>query len=320
MRRIIILMVAVLTLAGCVATGGQSVMLAMAPAETKQAFDVLGQRTDAEVRESERVIGTLSPGQAGYFLLANGKPVIIVRSKSRPNWISVWMDDRAGRLVNIEGRVESRSGRTVYVNPAVTPWRGGEEAKARELYGQVLAKLTAPAGTAVATVSGWSFRATAEGEQARQYVADLPEADRTALLAAITGAAPGSKQPVKLAGEAKPVGLIRDVDMGVSVIWPAHAGKQVWMLGQVHGGEVREVRLGKPGDRIAGPEQLAMAYSEAVGAGRHVASKAKPIQTATPPAPAAPTPTPVVMAKPVTPEPAKAPASAPKAEVVKWEF
>lgn len=192
--------------------------------------------------------------------------------------------------------------------------------------------MTAPASSAVATASGWSFRATAEGEQAKQYVADLPEADRAELLAAITGAAPGSKQPVKLAGEAKPVGLIRDVDMGVSVIWPAHAGKQVWMLGQVHGGEVREVRLGKPGDRIAGPGQLADSYAEAVG-DRHVANKAKPtpkvepkakpeakpIQAATPPAQPAPT-APVVMAKPVTPEPSKAPAPAPKAEVMPWNF
>lgn len=316
-------MVLAVGLAGCVATGGQGVMLSMAPAETKQAFDALGQRTEAEVLESERVIGTLAPGQAGYFLLASGKPIIFVRSKSRPDWISVWMDDRAGRLVDIEGRVESRSGRTVYVNPAVTPWRAGEEAKARELYAQVVAKLTAPAKTATAQAGarGWNFRATVEGEQARQYVADLPEADQAVLLGAVVGAAPGSKQGVKLSSAKEPVALIKNVDMGFSAIWPARPGGQVWMIGTVQGGQVVGVRLGKPGDKYAGPQQLADSYAEAVG--RKVAQakptpktkpEAKPIPAATPAAP-------VVGEKPTLVEPVKPAAKAgPKAEVVTWDF
>ena len=314
MRKILpLLALTLFALSGCAGKGGQSPILALAPTETRQAFDALGQRTESEVMESERVIGTLAPGQAGYFLMSNGRPIIFVRSKNRPDWISVWMEDRTGLLVDIEGRVEFRGGRTVYVNPAVVPWRPAEEAKARELYAQVAAKLT---GKAVVLARGWHFRTGSDGAAARQFIAALPEADQAVLLGAIVSAAPDSKHPVMLSGQKQPVAVIRFVDMGFSVIWPGNKGEQSWLIGHVQGGQVSQCRMAKPGDRYSGPDNLAMAYDEAVGQVRKTEIKPK----------VAHKPEPKVSAKAVpsvTPPPAvagKKEEPATKAEVMTWDF
>lgn len=327
MRRIILLMVLAVGLAGCAGQGGQSVMLAMATPETRQAFDVLGQRTEAEVRESERVIAKLVPGQAGYFLMASGKPVVFIRKQQRPDWLAIWMEDRTGKLVDIEGRIAVRDGRQVIVNPAVMPWRAGEEAQAREKYDQIIALLAQPSKTATAKAGarGWDFRANADGQAAREFVGAMSEADQAILLGAVVGAAPGSKQPVKLSSTKEPVALIKNVDMGFSAIWPAAKGGQVWMIGTVQGGQVVGVRLGKPGDKYAGPQQLADSYAEAVGRRQDQAkpkpapaAKTEPKAKAKAEAPAAPAaPAPAVAEKPAASAPA---AKEPKAEIIPWQF
>ena len=254
----------------------------------------------------------LVPGQAGYFLMASGKPVVFIRDASRPDLLAIWMEDRTGKLVDIEGRLAVREGRQVIVNPAVVAWKPGKEAQAREKYDKIIV-LAQSAKTATAQAGrGWDFRANADGQAAREFVGAMSEADQAVLLGAVVGTAPGSKQPVKLSSTKEPVALVKNVDMGFEAIWPARQGGQVWMIGTVQGGQVVGVRLGKPGDRYSGPENLAMAYSEAVGRRQEAKAKAE-----APAAPAAPAPAPAVAEKPAASAPA---AKEPKAEIIPWQF
>lgn len=326
MHRIIaILGIMLFALSGCAGQGGQSVLLALAPPQMKEAFDALAQRTPSEIAESERVVGTLAAGQAGYFMLATGKPIVFIRSKTRPGWIGIWMTDRIGHLINIEGKTGQSDGRLTLINPTVVPWPPGEETKASKLYAQVTAKL---GGAPLSGACAWTPRPDATGTAAASILGSLSPTDQGALCSAVTALQPDTKSQMLLGVNTQPVAILRHPDPGFEIIYPLRESL-TWIQGSVTPGRLINVHVVIPAGGETGRNNLAMAYTEIVGKGQIKSTSPQPQQEALKIKHKAP---PVskqnaVSVEPKTPAPAavietkvsKSEAE-PKAEVTEWNF
>lgn len=128
-------------LSGCVATSNP-LAVALTTPHSQMAFAALDTRTPEEVTRCEQILATLAPGQSQHFLLATGHPIVLTRSATTLDGVSIWMLDQNGILIDIRGHLAFTADHVVLVNPHIVPWHPWEGTHAATLFAEIERRLT----------------------------------------------------------------------------------------------------------------------------------------------------------------------------------